>query len=249
MNLACAAEAPESVGTPLDGVQIHIVDDANQPVPTGASGHLAVARPGSPTNYIDGDGQLLPIPTRGAALQEGVDTGDLARLDEHGLLYITGRRKLLINVAGAKVNPVEVEEQLLDHAMVKDAIVIGLPDEYRGEVVGAVVETMPGTAIADLTHHLRERVSSYAIPRIWHFVDAIPRTAAGKQDRLRALTILEGRLHDHARRGIPQGRNRGFRPLPDHGERTLRPTASPATRTAEACDRPNAQGTRPHTLH
>ncbi len=193
MNLGAAADAPGSVGVPLDGVRVHVVDDADQAVPAGTEGHLVVAREGSPSHYIGDAGQVTPIPARGDGLLRGVDTGDLARFDERGLLYITGRSKLMINVGGAKVNPVEVEGHLVNHARVRDAIVVGLPDEYRGEVVGAVVEVAPGTTITDLSRHLRQRVSSYAVPRTWRFVEAVPRTAAGKQDRLRALAILEGR--------------------------------------------------------
>jgi fatty-acyl-CoA synthase len=110
-------------------------------------------------------------------------TGDLGYYDEEGYFFITDRLKRMINCAGFKVWPAEVEAMLYDHPAVQEACVIGARDAYRGETVKAVVvlkEAMKGTTSKDITDWARERMAAFKVPRIVEFVDALPRTATGK---------------------------------------------------------------------
>lgn len=190
VNRHRAADAPESVGAPIPRVRVQVVDTAGRPAQVGSEGRVVVDRPHNPDSYVGADGWSGPVPRSTGPGVRGVETGDLGRLDGHGMLTLTGRTKLMINVAGAKVSPFEVEQRLLDSPLVHDAVVTGVVDENRGEVVGALVHPTPGATIAALTDHLRDRLSTYAIPRQWAFTDSIPRTASGKPDRRRAKLIL-----------------------------------------------------------
>ncbi|MEU9330925.1 fatty acid--CoA ligase family protein [Streptomyces canus] len=194
VNLDRAAEFPESVGTPIPRVAVHVVDGNGRPVAPGVVGRVLVDRPANPTEYLTSGGLRVPIPTGGGALVRGIDTGDLGYVDELDLLHLAGREKLLINVGGAKVSPVEVERRLLDHPAVSEAVVVGVADPYRGETVAALIETAPGaTTVRDLSDYLRTHLSGFAIPRRWELTDAVPRTSAGKPDRAQIRHLLEGR--------------------------------------------------------
>lgn len=187
LNVDHAPRNPSAVGSALPGVHISIVDGLGAGVNHGESGRIVVERRGNPRFYVGFDGELSDIPTGTARYGTGVDTGDLGRIDESGLLHLTGRSKTLINVAGSKVAPHVVEAALLDHPEVQDAVVLALQDEYRGEVVGAVVECestdmTPGA----LATYLRHRLSPHMVPRRWLITTAAPRTTSGKPD-LRAI--------------------------------------------------------------
>jgi acyl-coenzyme A synthetase/AMP-(fatty) acid ligase len=192
MNIEHAAKVPDSVGPPIPRVRISILGEDDRPAAPGVTGRVVIDRPGNPQWYLGAGGERIPVPTRGTGDASGLDTGDLGALDEHSLLRLTGRHKLLINVGGAKVSPVEVEQRLLDHPAVLEAVVVGLPDQYRGEAVAALVAAAPGTGIPELAEHLGRHVSPYAIPRHWKITDSLPRTSAGKPDRAQARNLLEG---------------------------------------------------------
>lgn len=179
VNRTHAQEAPASVGRPLPGVRIAVVDERGQEQAPGQVGRILVTRRGNPSFYVGEAGRLVPVPGGPGE----VDTGDLGYLDAAGLLHLTGRAKTLINVAGSKVAPQTVEAALLEHPNVQDAVVIGLADATRGEVVAALVEAHAGDLRpGDLADHLRRRLSSFMVPRRWHIVPAAPRTASGKPD-------------------------------------------------------------------
>ncbi|MFD8811206.1 class I adenylate-forming enzyme family protein [Streptomyces sp. NPDC059627] len=192
MNLRHAEACPESVGTPVPRVEIRVLDADGRPAAVGTEGRIVVDRPANPTTYLSSGGRRQPIPALGDGTLRGLDTGDLGFVDHNGLLHLTGRAKLLINVAGAKVSPVEVEQRLLDHPSVNDAVVVGVPDPDRGEAVAAMVETSSATTVRELADHVRQHLNSYAVPRRWAMTDTVPRTPAGKPDRARIRHLLEG---------------------------------------------------------
>lgn len=192
MNLADAAQMPDSVGRPVPRVRLHVVDDEQRPVATGKSGHVVVERPFNPVHYLIAGGAVEEVPTVPGAGAPGIWTGDLGSLDAAGRLRLNGRVKTLINVGGAKVSPYEVERHLLSCPHVRDAVAVGIADPERGEAVAVLLQTDPGTTIAQVSAHLRERLSSFAMPRRWAFIDTIPRTVSNKPDRAKARTILEG---------------------------------------------------------
>jgi long-chain acyl-CoA synthetase len=193
VNLDASRTRPTSVGRPIRGVRIAVVDDTGRALPAGSPGRVVIDRPAQPRQYLGPDGRLDPIPVAGPAVDGPIDTGDLGYLDDVGRLYLTGRLKSLINVAGAKVDAGQLEGHLVMHPEVADAVVVGLADPYRGESVAAMVEVRPGTVTtAELVEFLRGHVAGYAQPRRWSLTEQIPRTASGKPDRHRIKRILEG---------------------------------------------------------
>jgi fatty-acyl-CoA synthase len=109
-------------------------------------------------------------------------TGDLGRTDEDGYFYISDRLKRMINAAGLKVWPAEVEAAMYKHPAIKECCIIASPDERKGETVKAVVVLKPGfsTTANEILDWSRTQMASYKIPRKLEFMDALPRTASGK---------------------------------------------------------------------
>jgi fatty-acyl-CoA synthase len=110
-------------------------------------------------------------------------TGDLGYYDEDGYFFITDRLKRMINAAGFKVWPAEVEAMLYAHPAIQEACVVGARDAYRGETVKAIVvvkKDAKGTTGADIIDWAREKMAAFKVPRVVEFVDALPKTATGK---------------------------------------------------------------------
>jgi long-chain acyl-CoA synthetase len=168
-----------SIGLPLPSTDQRIVDlsDRTRPAPPEMPGELEVKGPQVMLGYL---GQ--PEETA-AVLHDGwLLTGDIATIDEEGYAFIVDRKKDMIDVAGLKVYPREVEEVLFQHPGVKDAAVIGRPNEKLGEVVHAVVILRPGVQVseAELIDFVRERIAHYKAPRSVEFRDTLPRSAVQK---------------------------------------------------------------------
>jgi long-chain acyl-CoA synthetase len=103
-------------------------------------------------------------------------------MDEEGFIAITGRKKELIISAGENIYPREIEEALVEHPSVREAAVIGIPDEVRGEVPKAFVIPVEGQTLeqSDLRRFCRERIAAYKVPRVFEIVEDLPRTPSGK---------------------------------------------------------------------
>jgi len=112
-------------------------------------------------------------------------TGDLARRDADGFLFLTGRAKEMLKLGGHRVSPVEIEQALGSHPEVVEAAVVGLPDEVGGEQACAVVVRRPESAVTDaeLKRHCRERLPAFKVPKVIAFAAELPRTPAGKVAR------------------------------------------------------------------
>jgi long-chain acyl-CoA synthetase len=123
-----------------------------------------------------------PEETENAIPGGRLHTGDVGVMDENGWFYIVDRKKDQINAAGYKVWPREVEDVLYGHEAVREAAVVGVPDEYRGETVKAFVSLKPGAEVdADtLIAFCKERMAAYKYPRQIEFIDELPKTASGK---------------------------------------------------------------------
>ncbi len=165
-----------SVGRPLPGVNVEIVDDDGAELPAGELGEVVVASPAVSDGYADADEASQ------AAFEDGrYFTGDLGRLDEQGLLYLEGRKKLLIEVGGYKIDPVEVQDVLCAHPCVSEAIVVGVEGDVQGEeTVKAVVVPSDDCGEAELISFCRERLANFKVPRVVEFRDEIPKSAVGK---------------------------------------------------------------------
>jgi acyl-CoA synthetase (AMP-forming)/AMP-acid ligase II len=164
---------PMSVGVPMRGVSVRIVDEAGAPLPPSAEGQVAVRAPSMLTRYVDG----APVPLA----DDHFLTGDLGRLDDRGRLTITGRLTLLIDVGGVKVNPVEVEAALGEHPAIARCIVAPMRMSETVTRLRAVYEPRAGAACApeELRTFLRQRLAPHKIPRVFEAC-ALPVSGAGK---------------------------------------------------------------------
>ena len=109
-------------------------------------------------------------------------TGDVGFMDEQGWFYLVDRKKDMINAAGYKVWPREVEDVLYGHPAVREAAVVGVPDEYRGESVKAFVSLKPGASVTaeEVIAFAKERMAAYKYPRTVEIVEELPKTTTGK---------------------------------------------------------------------
>ena len=172
-----------SMGVPLPDTDAMIVDadDGTRPLAAGQVGELVIRGPQVMRGYWG-----RPQETAEAMAGGWFHTGDLARTDGEGYFYIVDRKKDVINAAGFKVWPREVEEVLYRHPAVKLAAVVGAPDAYRGETVKAVVvlreEYLPGRPglRMELMEWCRGYLAAYKQPRVVEFRDSLPMSAAGK---------------------------------------------------------------------
>jgi long-chain acyl-CoA synthetase len=179
-----------SVGLPVAGVELRIVDDDDLEVPRGEVGEICCRSPFVMQGYWH-DSNLTADTTRGGWLH----TGDMGYVDDDGYLFIVDRKKDLIIRGGFNVFPRDVEDALLEHAAVAAAGVVGKPDEVHGEEVVAFVALREGaeTAELELAQWAKERLGGYKYPREIRIVPQVPLTPVGKVDRkaLRAL-VEEG---------------------------------------------------------
>lgn len=178
---------PGSIGTPIEGVRMRLVDENGQETPPGESGEIQVQGPNVMKGYWN-----LPEATAAAISDGWFATGDIARRDEDGYYYIVDRKKELIIRGGYNVYPREVEEVLYQHPAVAGAAVVGIPHAALGEEIGAAVVLKPG-AQADsdeLRQYVKDRIAAYKYPRRVWFVDALPMGPTGKIMR-RAVEVPE----------------------------------------------------------
>jgi long-chain acyl-CoA synthetase len=186
---------PGSIGIPVPGTDVRIVDleGGARDLPAGEAGELIVRGPQIMQGFWN-----APADTATSLRGGWLYTGDVARTDADGFLFIEDRKKDMIEVGGLKVYPREIEDLLLEHPLVRDAAVIGVPHQLRGETIVAYVtlRTPGGDARASrglvpeggdavparrqIRDWLRERLPSYKLPRRIEIVDAIPKTLIGK---------------------------------------------------------------------
>lgn len=173
---------PGSVGRPTPGVEVKLVNAQGAQVSVGEVGEMLV-RSGTPGRFTTMQGYFNRPQESAAALTDGwLHTGDMARFDTDGYLYIVDRKKDMVLSGGFNIYTKEVEQALVEHPAVADAAVIGIPDPIFGEAVVAFVETAPGLTVTEteLIEHTRQRLAGYKKPKHLHFVDALPRTPLGK---------------------------------------------------------------------
>jgi len=174
---------PSSVGRPIPGTEAFVLDDDGRPVPAGVSGVLHVRGPHVMMGYWNLPEEtarmLVPGPYPGERM---LDTHDRFRIDEEGYLYFVGRSDDIIKSRGEKVSPVEVENVLHAIPGVKEAAVIGVPDERLGEAVAAYVVLHDGSDMTEgaFRRHCMARLESFMVPRDIIFVTDLPRTGTGK---------------------------------------------------------------------
>ncbi len=181
------SERPGSVGLPLPGTEVRILDDEGQEVPRGEVGEICARSPGVMQGYWN-----APEITREALRDGWLHTGDLGYRDEDGYLYIVDRKKDLIIRGGFNVYPRDIEDAMVEHPAVQTAGVVGRPDPRHGEEVVAFVALHPGSEVTgeELVDLARERIGGYKYPREVMVIDAVPLTPVGKVDRKALRTTL-----------------------------------------------------------
>ena len=172
-------EHPGTVGRPVRGVTVSILDDRGEPVPTGESGLVYIENEAGFSYHNDDEG------TRQAFHGKRFTLGDIGYLDGGGYLFIKDRAKDMIISGGVNIYPQEIEAVLITHPAVADVAVIGVPDADWGEQVKAVVQPAAGTTAGDalaeeLLGWCRDRLAAYKCPRSVDFRVEMPRTEAGK---------------------------------------------------------------------
>ena len=175
-----------SIGVPMPGVDARIVDAQGRSLPQGEVGELAIQAPNVMLGYWRRPDETAKCIVDG--LDDGATpgrwllTGDMARMDEDGYFRIVDRKKDMIDASGFNVYPREVEEVLYSHPKIKEVVVAGVPDAYRGETVKAYVILKDGeTASEDeIIAFSRTKLSAYKIPRAVEFRTELPKTLVGK---------------------------------------------------------------------
>ena len=178
-----------SIGTPLWGVQLRIVDDADRPLPTGQVGEIVLRGHNITKGYYK-----RPEETAQAFRGGWFHTGDLGYVDDDGFVFVVDRKKDLVIRGGYNVYPREVEELLYRHPAIAEAAVIGEPDERLGEEIVAVVSLKPGARAepAEIVAWAKERIAAYKYPRRVRIVDALPKGPTGKITKLELRSGLRG---------------------------------------------------------
>jgi long-chain acyl-CoA synthetase len=168
---------PGSIGTPLEGVEMKVVDEDDNEVAQGEVGEIVIRG----HNIMKGYWQR-PDATEEAMRGGWFHSGDMARVDEEGYFYIVDRKKDLIIRGGYNVYPREVEEVLYEHPKIREAAVLGVPHDEWGEEIGAAVVLHDGEQLEpeEVSAYVKERIAAYKYPRLVWFLDDLPKGPTGK---------------------------------------------------------------------
>ena len=188
-NFRCNEIKPGSMGKPVPGFTIRIVDDNGNEVPDGEEGQIAVKiKPDRPVGLFK---EYWRSPDAMSASFSGdwYFTGDKAYKDTDGYFWFVGRADDVIISAGYRIGPFEVESALIEHPAVAESAVVASPDEMRGEVVKAFIILAPGylpseELVENLQTHVRNTTAPYKYPRLIEFVSELPKTVSGKIRRV-----------------------------------------------------------------
>ena len=188
-NFRCNEIKPGSMGKPVPGFTIRIVDDNGNEVPDGEEGQIAVKiKPDRPVGLFK---EYWRSPEAMSASFSGdwYFTGDKAYKDTDGYFWFVGRADDVIISAGYRIGPFEVESALIEHPAVAESAVVASPDEMRGEVVKAFIILAPGylpseELVENLQNHVRNTTAPYKYPRLIEFVSELPKTVSGKIRRV-----------------------------------------------------------------
>jgi long-chain acyl-CoA synthetase len=165
----------DSVGRPLNNIDVMITDDNGNSLPPGSIGEVAVKSPAMTNEYYN-----MPELNKEAFRNGYFYTGDIGKKDENGLIYITGRKKIIIDTGGQKVDPYEIEDVLTAHPDIKEAVVVGIKGEREGEIIKAVVVTKGQCSEEEIISFCKGKLTDYKIPQIVEFRKRIPKSPVGK---------------------------------------------------------------------
>ncbi|AUS08301.1 long-chain fatty acid--CoA ligase [Laceyella sacchari] len=177
-NLIWERTKSGTIGVPWPDTEARIVDlETGEVLPPGQAGELQVKGPQVMKGYWK-----RPEETAKVLVDGWLCTGDIAKMDEDGYFYIIDRKKDMIIAGGFNIYPREVEEVLFEHPAIQEAVVVGVPDPYRGETVKAYIVLKEGMQLSEkeLEKFCRERLASYKIPRLVEFRKELPKSTIGK---------------------------------------------------------------------
>ena len=179
---------PGSVGQPIKTIELSIRDDNGQPVPAGQIGEICCRGPNVMKCYFK-----RPEATQEKFRGGWLNTGDMGYVDQEGFLYLAGRKDDLINSMGEKFYPSEIEEVLFQYPGLKEAAVIGVPDQIKGQVVMAFIVPKGNNeiSISEIRKYCLARLADYKIPKIFRIIDELPRNASGKILKRQLENMLE----------------------------------------------------------
>ena len=188
-NFPCLAVRPGSMGKPVPGMDVDVIDDDGNLVAVGDIGHIAVriTEPHPPGLF---DGYWKDPEGTAKSFRYGwYYTGDTATKDEDGYFWFVGRSDDIISSAGYRISPFEVESALLEHPAVAESAVVAKPDELRGEIVKAFVVLAAGhdgneTLAQEIQDFVKQHTAPYKYPREVEFVEGLPKTISGKIRRV-----------------------------------------------------------------
>jgi long-chain acyl-CoA synthetase len=166
-----------SVGLPIEGVKVKVVDDKDRDLDCNQIGELLVKGENIMKGYFNRDTE-----TQEVIKDSWLYTGDIAKIDEEGYIYILDRKKDMINVRGLNVYPAEIENVLLKHPKIKEAAIVGIADKFKGEVPKAFIVLKENEALieSEIIKYLRKNLALFKIPKFVEFKQGLPKTATGK---------------------------------------------------------------------
>ncbi|NIP38653.1 MAG: acyl--CoA ligase [Candidatus Dadabacteria bacterium] len=165
----------DSVGRPVKGVTVRIIKEDGREAKTGELGEITVKSATMTTGYNN-----MPEETKKVFKNGFYYTGDLGYIDEDGMIYIKGRKKLMINISGNKVDPVEIENLLSTHPKIEEAAVVGLTGRNGNEFIKAFIVCGGKIEKSEIIVYLKNKITDYKIPKLIEFVDIIPKSPTGK---------------------------------------------------------------------
>ena len=176
-NLPDRERKPGSIGVPVGGTEMKLVDDNGNEVPQGEPGEIVMRGPFVMKGYWN-----KPEATADVIRDGWFHTGDIATVDDDGYFFIVDRKKDLVIRGGYNVYPREVEEVLYAHPAVREAAVVGMPHDQLGEEVAAAVALKPGAEATpeELRDYVKQRVAAYKYPRLVWIADDLPKSPTGK---------------------------------------------------------------------
>lgn len=167
-----------SVGRPVKNVEVKIVDENNKGLNINQTGEIIVRSPSMTDRY-----ENLPEESSKVFKDGYYYTGDMGQIDQDGYIFITGRKKLFINISGQKVDPGEVENVILLNEFVSDVAVLGRKNSSGAEYVAAYIVSEKELKASDIVKFCRDKISDIKIPTSIKFIDKIPRSPTGKMLR------------------------------------------------------------------
>jgi long-chain acyl-CoA synthetase len=167
-----------SCGRGMDDAEIKVVDEQGVILPPGQQGELCIRGTCVTNGYLN-----KPEATQEAFDGEGwFYSGDIAYMDAEGYAYIVDRKKDMINVGGEKVFPSEVEDMMLSHSKIKDLVIVGIPDDLKGEAPKAFIALQEGKTATEqeIRAYCKAKMAPYKVPVAVEFIEEVPRSASGK---------------------------------------------------------------------